>query len=50
MSHVTPFSKSEEILEDGESKENKVEKYKNSTKFDLTKYETILKINELEKY
>ena len=26
MSHVTPFSKSEEILEDGESTENPFEK------------------------
>jgi len=34
----------------GESTEKKVEKYKNSTKFDLKKYQTILKINELEKW
>ena len=34
----------------GESTENKVEKYKNSTKFDLKKYQTILKINELEQW
>jgi len=34
----------------GESTKKKVEKYKNSTKFDLKKYQTILKINELEKW
>ena len=34
----------------GESTEKKLEKYKNSTKFDLKKYQTILKINELEKW
>ena len=34
----------------GESKEKKVEKYKNSIKFELKKYQTILKINELEKW
>jgi len=34
----------------GESTEKKVEKCKNSTKFDLKKYQTILKINELEQW
>ena len=34
----------------GESTKKKVEKYENSTKFDLKKYQTILKINELEKW
>ena len=41
MSHVTPFSKSEEILEDGESKENHFEKVPENR----TAVDNILRVN-----
>ena len=41
MSHVTPYSKSEEILEDGESKENHFEKVPE----DRTAVDNILRVN-----